>query len=147
MYCASKYALEALADAYRFELSPFGIDSVVVEPGIHRTPILENFVSPGDETCIASYGSLAEYGERVKGVFDAANRASETPGTEDVVEAFVNLIEMPAGERPFRSVPTRPLRPLLDPYNALAAEMRQAVAGMFGVPELAALQRSASTAE
>jgi NAD(P)-dependent dehydrogenase (short-subunit alcohol dehydrogenase family) len=30
-YAASKFALEALADAYRFE---FGIDSVLVEPGI-----------------------------------------------------------------------------------------------------------------
>ena len=39
-YSGSKFALEALADAYRFELAPFGIDSVLVEPGIHRTPIL-----------------------------------------------------------------------------------------------------------
>lgn len=147
VYCASKFALEALADAYRFELSPFGIDSVVVEPGIHRTPILENFISPLDQSCVTSYGSMAEYGARVKGVFDAANRAPETPGTEEVVDAFVNLIEMPAGERPFRTVPTLPLKPLLDPYNAHAAEMRQVVASMFGVPELTVLQRSASTAD
>ena len=40
-YAASKFALEALADGYRFELAPLGIDSVIVEPGIHRTPILE----------------------------------------------------------------------------------------------------------
>jgi NAD(P)-dependent dehydrogenase (short-subunit alcohol dehydrogenase family) len=146
-YCASKFALEALADAYRFELSPFGIDSVVVEPGIHRTPILENFIPPADQSCVDSYGSLAEYGARVKGVFDSANRAPETPGTEDVVDAFVNLIEMPAGERPFRTVPTVPLKPLLDPYNAFADEIRKTIAGIFGVPELTALQRSASTAD
>jgi NAD(P)-dependent dehydrogenase (short-subunit alcohol dehydrogenase family) len=146
-YCASKFALEALADAYRFELSPFGIDSVVVEPGIHRTPILENFASPLDQARVTDYGSLAECGARVKGVFDAANCASETPGAEGVVDAFVNLIEMPAGERPFRTVPTPALQPLLDPYNALAAEMRQAVAGMFGVSELTVLQQSASAAD
>lgn len=32
-YCASKFALQAIADAYRFELLPFGIDSVLGEPG------------------------------------------------------------------------------------------------------------------
>jgi NAD(P)-dependent dehydrogenase (short-subunit alcohol dehydrogenase family) len=46
IYCASKFALEALADSYRSELAPFGVDSVIVEPGIHRTPILENFRRP-----------------------------------------------------------------------------------------------------
>jgi short-subunit dehydrogenase len=34
IYCASKFALEALAASYRFELAPFGVDSVIVEPGI-----------------------------------------------------------------------------------------------------------------
>lgn len=145
VYCASKFALEALADAYRFELSPFGIDSVVVEPGIHRTPILEKFLAPADQARVTDYGSAAEYAARVKGVFDAANSAPETPGPDEVVEAFVRLIEMPAGERPFRSVPTAALQPLLDPYNAAAAEMRHAVAQIFNVTELELLQRSAST--
>lgn len=145
VYCASKFALEALADAYRFELSPFGIDSVLVEPGIHRTPILEKFLPPADEARVADYGVAAEYAARVKEVFDAANSAPETPDSYDVVEAFVRLIEMPAGERPFRTVPTTALQPLLDPYNAAAAEMRLAIAHMFKVPELLALQRPAST--
>jgi NADP-dependent 3-hydroxy acid dehydrogenase YdfG len=38
VYCASKFALEAVADAYRFELSAFGIDSVLVEPGNSSNP-------------------------------------------------------------------------------------------------------------
>ena len=36
-YHATKYAVEALSDALRIELSPFGIDVVVVEPGGIRT--------------------------------------------------------------------------------------------------------------
>jgi NAD(P)-dependent dehydrogenase (short-subunit alcohol dehydrogenase family) len=144
VYCASKFALEALADGYRFELSPFGVDSVVVEPGIHRTPILEKFLAPADQARVADYGSLAEYAARIQGVFDAANSAPETPGSAEVVEAFVRLIETPAGERPFRTVPTPAMQPLLNPYNAEAAEMRQAVADMFNVPELMVLHRSAS---
>jgi len=32
-YCASKFALEALAEAYSYELAAQGIESVIVEPG------------------------------------------------------------------------------------------------------------------
>jgi NAD(P)-dependent dehydrogenase (short-subunit alcohol dehydrogenase family) len=143
-YCASKFALEAIADAYRFELSPFGIDSVLVEPGIHKTPILEIFLPAADQARLAGYGSVADYAARIQAVFDAANGAPETPGPEPVVEAFVRLIEMPAGTRPFRTVPTATAQPLLDPYNAIAAEIRQGVAQMFNVPELLVLQQTAS---
>jgi NAD(P)-dependent dehydrogenase (short-subunit alcohol dehydrogenase family) len=143
-YSASKFALEALADAYRFELSPFGIDSVVVEPGIHRTPILERLNEPSDQARVAEYGASAEYAQRVKSVFEAANSAAQTPGVEDVVQAFVQLIETPPGERPFRTVPTVAIQALLQPYNAAAAQLRQAVGQIFNVPELLVLQRSAA---
>jgi NAD(P)-dependent dehydrogenase (short-subunit alcohol dehydrogenase family) len=145
-YCASKYALEALADVYRFELSGFGIDSVLVEPGVHRTPILEKFLVPADQGRVAEYGSTAEAVDRVKGIFEGANRAAETPGPEGVVETFVRLIETPAGERPFRTVPTATLQPLLEPYNALAATMRDTLAQIFQVSELTLLRQTASEA-
>jgi NAD(P)-dependent dehydrogenase (short-subunit alcohol dehydrogenase family) len=38
-YCAAKHALEAISDALRVELSPFGIRVVVIEPG----PIVSKF--------------------------------------------------------------------------------------------------------
>src|SRR2546425_8199110 len=50
-YHATKYAVEALSDALRFEVRAFGIDVIVVEPG----PIRTRF---GD-TAIASIGSAA----------------------------------------------------------------------------------------
>jgi NAD(P)-dependent dehydrogenase (short-subunit alcohol dehydrogenase family) len=140
-YSASKFALEALADAYRFELGPFGIDSVVVEPGIHRTPILERLTEPADQARVAQYGASAQYAQRVKAVFEAANADAQTPGVEEVVQSFVQLIETPPGERPFRTVPTVALQGLLQPYNAAAAELRQVAAQIFNVPELLGLQR------
>ncbi len=38
-YAASKHALEAVTDALRIELHPFGIEVVIVEPGTIATPI------------------------------------------------------------------------------------------------------------
>jgi len=35
-YHATKHAVEALSDALRFEVKPFGIDVVVIEPGRRR---------------------------------------------------------------------------------------------------------------
>ena len=37
MYHATKYALEAVSDVLRWEVRPFGIDVVVIEPGLIRT--------------------------------------------------------------------------------------------------------------
>jgi NAD(P)-dependent dehydrogenase (short-subunit alcohol dehydrogenase family) len=136
VYSASKYALEALADSYRYELKPFGIDSVIVEPGIHKTPIIEQFMPPEDSRVVAEYPSESNYSARVKAVFDGANASPDTPGPREVVEAFVSLIETPMGERPFRTVPTLAMQPLLKDLNAMSDGIRQTVAHVFGTPEL-----------
>ena len=40
-YCASKHAVESLSESLRMELMPFGIDVVILGPGVVRTPIWE----------------------------------------------------------------------------------------------------------
>ena len=40
-YSATKFALEALSDALRLELAPFGIQVVLIEPGSIKTPFAE----------------------------------------------------------------------------------------------------------
>lgn len=142
IYCASKFALEALADGYRFELAPFGVDSILVEPGIHRTPILEAFQAPADEARAAEYAPEANYSSRVRAVFDTANGAPETPGAEQVAEAFIRLIEMAPGTRPFRTVPTAAMAPIFEGYNQASEALRQGIAQMFNVTDLTVLQAS-----
>ena len=45
-YHASKHALEGWSDCLRFELKPFGIDVVIIEPGIIRTGFSEVMTDP-----------------------------------------------------------------------------------------------------
>ena len=58
-YHATKYAVEALSDALRFEVRPFGIDVIVIEPG----PIKTQF---GD-TAIAAVRRVASPGSPYAG--------------------------------------------------------------------------------
>ena len=58
-YHATKYAVEALSDAMRFEVAPFGVDVVIVEPGAIKTEFGETAVSAmekNDDT--GPYGSF-----------------------------------------------------------------------------------------
>jgi NAD(P)-dependent dehydrogenase (short-subunit alcohol dehydrogenase family) len=49
-YHASKYAVEAISDALRFEARGFGVEVVVVEPGLIRTGFAQTAVSSiGDD--------------------------------------------------------------------------------------------------
>ena len=56
-YHASKYAVEAITDALRFEVAPFGIAVSLIEPGLIRT----GFGATADRTLHASAGSGEAY--------------------------------------------------------------------------------------
>jgi NAD(P)-dependent dehydrogenase (short-subunit alcohol dehydrogenase family) len=44
-YHATKYAIEAISDALRFEVEPFGIDVVVIQPGLIRSSFADTVVA------------------------------------------------------------------------------------------------------
>lgn len=45
-YCASKFAVQGLSEALRVELRPYGIDLLVVCPGLTRTEFTANAIQP-----------------------------------------------------------------------------------------------------
>src|SRR5258708_33024741 len=64
-YCASKFALEALAEAYNYELAAQGIESVIVEPGQYETPVFGNTVTAADEARTNTYGAVKQFPDKI----------------------------------------------------------------------------------
>ncbi len=92
-YSATKFALEALSDALRLELAPFGIQVVVIEPGAikthfddtaqaHAQDILSNYASP--------YQPLYQKSDQF-----AASMRQQEPGPEVVSQVIQQAIETP----------------------------------------------------
>jgi len=102
-YCASKFALEALAEAYRYELSGLGIDSVIVEPGPFPSGLLTKSPSPSNQAVVDAYGALGKVPEAMKAGFQSLYDSAEPPRAEDVSDAIVRLIEQ-TDKRPLRTV-------------------------------------------
>jgi short-subunit dehydrogenase len=104
LYGASKHALEALTESYRYELSQLGIDVVLVQPSAYPTKLYTSLLQPADAGRAAEYGEIASlpaaFNQYIQGVFSGAN----PPNPHDVSEALVKLIAMPDGKRPPRVV-------------------------------------------
>src|SRR5258708_8521861 len=103
-YCASKFALEALAEAYRYELAAQGIESVIVEPGPYETPVVGNMVKVADEARTDTYGAVKQIPAKIN-----AALSSVTGNPQDVADAVLRIIETPAGEKQIGD--------LIDPAN------------------------------
>jgi len=74
-YHATKYALEAISDALRFEVKGFGIDVVLIEPGL----IVTNFGSTAAESAEEDTTPDGAYGKFNHAVAKATQNAYEGP--------------------------------------------------------------------
>ena len=97
VYCASKFALEALAEVYRYELAALGIDSVVIEPGAYPTPIMVDFVPGEDSARRNGYGEVAGVPDKV-----GASLAGSKANSQDIADSVLRIIETPPGQRQLR---------------------------------------------
>ncbi|HKD51389.1 MAG TPA: SDR family oxidoreductase [Candidatus Acidoferrum sp.] len=97
LYCASKFAMEALAETYRYELASQGIDSVILEPGPYATPIADKLETGEDEQRKTGYGEMAEVPSKIlQGI--RSSRANPL----EIADRVLQIMETPAGRRQLR---------------------------------------------
>ena len=103
-YSATKHALEAYTQGLRYELSPFGVDVAIVEPGPFGTGLLASGQPPAHVDVTDSYGELAGVPAAMGAHFAAFLQSEQAPNPQLVVDAYLALADMPAGKRPTRTV-------------------------------------------
>ena len=103
-YSATKHALEGYVQGLRYEVSPFGIDVAIVQPGPFGTGLLAAGQAPARNDVLSSYGDLAGLPAAIGAHFGAFLQSDAAPKPQLVVDAYVALVDMPAGKRPTRTV-------------------------------------------
>jgi NAD(P)-dependent dehydrogenase (short-subunit alcohol dehydrogenase family) len=126
-YCASKFALEALAEAYSYELAAQGIESVIVQPGAYETPVFGNTVTAADEDRTSTYGAVKEIPAKIN-----AALSSTAGNAQEVADAVLRIIETPAGEKQLRYF-VSPQNYGVEEINALSKKVQTNVLEAFGV--------------
>jgi NAD(P)-dependent dehydrogenase (short-subunit alcohol dehydrogenase family) len=121
------FAMEALGEAYNYELAGQGIESVIVEPGQYETPVFGNTVTAADEARTNTYGAAKEIPTKVN-----AALSSTAGNAQDVADAVLQIIETPAGERQLRYF-VGPQDFGLNEINALSKQIQTKVLEGFGL--------------
>jgi NAD(P)-dependent dehydrogenase (short-subunit alcohol dehydrogenase family) len=115
-YNASKFGLEGMSDALRRELTVYGIDLILIQPGMISTPIWDKAkradFSAFDDTV---YGPAAR---RVQKWAVEGGRAA--PGPEKVAEAVLRAL---TASRPPARIPVRTGSPLGELIGLLPARL------------------------
>jgi len=75
LYGASKYAVEAISDSYRYELSQLGVDVVLVQPSAYPTNMYAAAQRPANRELAQSYGEVAEIPGRILKTLSASFKA------------------------------------------------------------------------
>jgi NAD(P)-dependent dehydrogenase (short-subunit alcohol dehydrogenase family) len=88
-YAASKHALEALSETMHYELSHFGIRTVIVEPGYTAPGMKSDGIHPGPP-------AYADLWEQWTDTDTKLNGPVGRPGAESVATAIADAIEDPA---------------------------------------------------
>lgn len=106
-YCATKHAVEALSDGWRYDLAPLGVEVCVIRPDDTRTQLFDNGrryvrgimanLSPADRTRLAAYQSHLSLIETALELEDDAAEPSI------VAAAILKLAQTAKGQRQART--------------------------------------------
>jgi len=136
LYAATKWAVEALAETYRYELRACGVDISIVQPGAYPTELGHGDGSGADQARAKGYGQLAG---ALDGFIARAQAMRTDPGAPDpqqVADALVRLVETPPGQRPARIVVDATRALPVDQLNLAHAQAQRQLFESLGIAAL-----------
>jgi NAD(P)-dependent dehydrogenase (short-subunit alcohol dehydrogenase family) len=135
IYGASKFAVEALTDSLRYEVSQFCVDVVLVQPSAYPTNMYATIQQPADTARAADYGDIAQIPGKMFEAFRERFASANAPDPHDVTTAIAKLIAMPKGARPARVVVGQAFG--ADVVNDAVAPVQERVIETLGLSPLA----------
>lgn len=102
-YNAAKWAVEALSENYRWELSQFGVDVAVIEPGGFPTNFFTNLIQPSSRDRDASYGEFAGAPEAMLQSMGESLSNNPLQVPQIVSDVVLEVIHTTPGQRKFRN--------------------------------------------
>jgi len=138
IYGASKFAVEALTDGFRYELSQLGIDVVLVQPSAYPTNMYASILQPADAARAGAYGATGEIPGKMFANFTEMFASPGAPNSHEVATAVAALIAEAKGKRPARTVVGQPFG--ADAVNTATAPLQQGVVDALGLGHLATLK-------
>ncbi|MCV0426440.1 MAG: SDR family oxidoreductase [Roseibium sp.] len=146
-YNAAKWAVEALSENYRVELSQFGVDVAVIEPGGFPTNFFGNLIRPSSRDRDSGYGDMAAAPENMLEEMGKSLAANPLQTPQLVADAVVDVISKAPGTRPFRTEVDRSgMSDPIKPYNEHAEKVTEALFSSFGMDNLLKLNTGGSKA-
>jgi NAD(P)-dependent dehydrogenase (short-subunit alcohol dehydrogenase family) len=104
IYGASKFAVEALTDSLRYEVSQLGVEVVEVQPSGYPTNFFTNMQSPASTEVTKSYGEVGAIPDAMVKTLMASLEGKDAPNPHDVAEAVAKLVGQAKGSRAARTV-------------------------------------------
>ena len=104
IYGASKFAVEALTDSVRYEVSQLGVEVVEVQPSAYPTNFFTGIQTPADTEVTKSYGEVGQIPDAMFKWFMSRFEGQDAPNPHDVAEAVAKLVGQPKGSRAARTV-------------------------------------------
>jgi NAD(P)-dependent dehydrogenase (short-subunit alcohol dehydrogenase family) len=138
IYGASKFAIEALTDSFRYELSQLGVEVVLVQPSAYPTNMYVSIQQPADAARTAAYGAVGKIPGKMFATFIGMFSSVDAPNPHDVAAAVAALVALPKGERPARTVVGQSFGS--DTANTATALLQQSVIEALGLGLLETLK-------
>jgi NADP-dependent 3-hydroxy acid dehydrogenase YdfG len=137
IYGATKFAVEALTDSYRYELSQLGVDVSLIQPSAYPTNLYAAIQQPADPARAEAYGEVGAIPGKMFETFMGLFQGENAPNPHDVAAAIATLIGTPKGSRPARVVVGQPFG--ADAVNEATAPVQAGVVDALGLGFLASV--------